>query len=92
MNRQDLRNQYPFHTVRVNQMKITAINPGRVYPPIQGQDKWTYSIEYNFNPTLSRVVACGYNYDTATEAKQKMREEVNRLRIKHGLINNWRMP
>lgn len=71
-------------------MKVININPGRVYPPVQGKDSWTYSIEYIFHPTLSRIVACGYNYPSAAEAKQKMREEVNRLRIKHGVINNWR--
>lgn len=70
-------------------MKITAINPGRVYQPIQGKGTWTYSIEY-VRPAGTSVVSCGINYASASEAKQHMREEVNRLRIKNGIIPSWR--
>lgn len=70
-------------------MKITAINSGRVYQPPQAKGQWTYSIEY-VRPTGSQVVSAGINYPGASEAKQAMREEVNRLRIKHGIIPSWR--
>jgi hypothetical protein len=67
-------------------MKVIAINPGRVYPPVQVQDVWTYSIEYVFNTRHRQMVSSSASYTSANEAKQKMREEVYRLRIKHGLI------
>lgn len=89
MTRQELRDHYPFHTARMNPMKVTAINPGRVYQPVQAQGVWTYSIEYVY-PAGSHMVSAGINYQSAPEAKQHMRDEVNRLRIKHGIIPNWR--
>lgn len=89
MNRRDLRDSYPFHTARDNRMKVTAINPGRVYPPAQAKNTWTYSIEY-VRPAGAQIVSAGINYPSANAAKQAMRDEVNRLRIKHGIIPSWR--
>jgi hypothetical protein len=84
MTRQELRNTYPFHFARVEPMKVKAINPGRVYPPIQSKNTWTYSIEYVY-PTGAHIVSAGINYPSANAAKQAMREEVSRLRRKHGV-------
>jgi hypothetical protein len=70
-------------------MKIMAINPGRVYTPVQAQGTWTYSIEY-VRQAGANIVSAGVNYQSASEAKRHMREEIDRLRIKHGLIPNWR--
>jgi hypothetical protein len=66
-------------------MKVIAINPGRVYPPVQAKESWTYSIEYVFDTKHAQMVSSSSSFTSANEAKQKMREEVNRLRIKHGV-------
>lgn len=65
-------------------MKILAINPGKVYQPVQARDRWTYSIEY-VRPSGAMMVGTGVDYASAPEAKQKMREEVYFLRRKHGV-------
>jgi len=65
-------------------MAITAINPGRVYPPIQARGQWTYSIEY-VRPSGSQMVSAGVTYSSASEAGQKMREEVCYLRQRHAV-------
>lgn len=66
-------------------MKPTNIKAGRVYPPMQGQGKYTYSIEYTY-PAGAQVVSAGINYASASDAGRAMVEEVNRLRIKYQII------
>lgn len=66
-------------------MKPTNIKAGRVYPPIGGKGKYTYSIEYTY-PAGAQVVSAGVNYANASDAGRAMVEEVNRLRIKYSII------
>jgi len=66
-------------------MKPTNIKAGRVYPPVQGQGKWTYSIEYVY-PAGAQVVSAGINFSSKQLAESAMRDEVNRLRIRHSII------
>lgn len=64
-------------------MKIKAINPGKVFS-VKG--KWHYSFnavdEFNRRQEIESLI----DFDTASMAKQAMREKVHQERIRNGLI------
>ena len=60
------------------QGKIVSINPGCVMPAPSKQPQWAYTLQVN-----SHTEWCTDYYPSCNAAKQAMREECYRLRVKH---------
>lgn len=64
-------------------MKIKAVNHGKVFPV---KSKWHYSFNVVDGLNRRQEIESLIDFDTASMAKQAMREKVHQERIRNGLI------
>lgn len=64
-------------------MKIKAVNPGKVFLV---KNKWHFSFDVVDGFNRRQEIESWMAFDTASMAKQAMREKVHHERIRNGLI------